>query len=136
MGDKIKINIWKRFKILYIENPEIILTPIIFIDKDQLIEHSRRPADMEIKVGERAKGAGIGKVVFDRGDNAGNFSSFTRLILKKKYLYGDDVRLYRGKIITCQSVKGRKLYLDGELISVPNESLEVRIGEKQLTVFG
>lgn len=78
---------------------------------------------------------GLAEIVFDRGDNVGNFSSFTRLILKKKYLYGDDVRLYRGKTITCQSVKGRRLYLDGELISVPNESLEIQIGEKQLHVL-
>ncbi len=78
---------------------------------------------------------GHAEIVFDQGDDPGNFASYTRLILKKKYLYGNEVRLYRGKAITCQPVRGRNLYLDGEMISVPNDILEIQIDQKQLSVF-
>jgi diacylglycerol kinase family enzyme len=78
---------------------------------------------------------GLAEVVFDQGNNAGSFSAFTRLTLRKKYLYGDDVRLYRGRAITCQSVKGSTLYLDGELIELPDDTLEIRISDKKLHVF-
>ena len=76
------------------------------------------------------------EIIFDAGAQAGNFSSFTRLILKKKYLYGDEVRLYRGRAITIEPVAGRRLYLDGELIELPADILDIRIGDKKLQVLG
>ncbi len=78
---------------------------------------------------------GHAEIVFDQGDDPGYFASYTRLILKKRYLYGNEVRLYRGKAITCQPVRGRSLYLDGEIISVPNDILEIHIDQKQLSVL-
>lgn len=78
---------------------------------------------------------GQAEIIFDQGDNPGEFSSFTRLIYKEKYLYGSKVRLYRGREIHCHPVKGRQLYLDGEIIKLPTSSLDVRIGERQLKVL-
>ncbi len=78
---------------------------------------------------------GTAEVIFDDGSEAGSFSSFTRQIFKRKYLYGAEVKLYRGKVISIQMVKGRTLYLDGELITVPNAVIEIVQGGKQLKVF-
>ena len=78
---------------------------------------------------------GIAEILLDHEANIGNFSRYTRLISRRKYLYGDDVRLYRGQSIICQLVKGRTLYIDGELIEIPSDVLEVKIGSEKLSVF-
>lgn len=78
---------------------------------------------------------GQAEIVFDEGNKIGEFSSFTRLIFKRKYLYGSQVKLFRGREITCHPVKGRQLYLDGEIIKLPSNSLEIKIGEQQLKVL-
>ncbi len=78
---------------------------------------------------------GYMEIIFDRGRGEGNFSAFTRSIVKGKYLYGDDIRLYRGKEITLQLLRGRTLYLDGELIELATDTLAVRVGDKQLRVL-
>lgn len=78
---------------------------------------------------------GRAEVIFDQESNLGNISAFTRLIFKRKYLYGDAVRLYRGQSITVQPVKGRRLYFDGELIDMPADTLEVKVGPEKLQVL-
>ena len=79
---------------------------------------------------------GTAEVVFDRGDQVGSFSGFARQIFKRKYLYGSEIALYRGRTISIQMVKGRTLYLDGELVTVPNPVLDVVFSGKQLKVLG
>ncbi|MDZ4723247.1 MAG: diacylglycerol kinase family protein [candidate division Zixibacteria bacterium] len=78
---------------------------------------------------------GSAEVIFDYGNHADEFSAYTRKIAKGEYVYGNIIRLYRGKVITCQPTKGKTLYLDGELIILPNNSLEVSMAPKQLTVL-
>jgi len=78
---------------------------------------------------------GHAEVIFDINPENDNFSAFTRLIHKGKYLYGDEVRLYRGSVISMQPVKGRRLCLDGELIKLPTDYVEVKIDEKKLQVL-
>jgi diacylglycerol kinase family enzyme len=78
---------------------------------------------------------GHAEVIFDNGDNIGNFSAFVRQVFKGKYTYGDEIRLYRGQIILWQAMKGRTLYLDGELLEIPTDTVEIRVGPGQLNVF-
>lgn len=75
------------------------------------------------------------EVIFDHGDQMGSLGQFVRQIAARKYLYGDAIRLYRGTTITVQPVHGRRLYLDGELIEIPHNVLEVQIGQRQVKVF-
>ena len=75
------------------------------------------------------------EIIFDRDGVPDDLSHYTRLIFKDKYLYGDKIGLYRGEIINVQPTKGRTLYLDGELLKLPDQSLEVSICEKRLKVF-
>ena len=78
---------------------------------------------------------GHAEVIFDTNPESGNFSAFTRLIHSGKYLYGDEIRLYRGQVISMQPVKGRTLCLDGELIKLPTDYVEVKIDEKKLQML-
>jgi len=78
---------------------------------------------------------GHAEVLFDTSPETGDFSAFTRLIFKKKFLYGDEVRLYRGKVISMQPVKGRTMCLDGELVELPTDFVEIKISEKKLQVL-
>jgi diacylglycerol kinase family enzyme len=78
---------------------------------------------------------GRAEVIFDHGNESTDFGTYTRQLFKKKYLYGNEIRLYRGSVIAVQPASGRTLYLDGELIQVPNNVLEVRVGPAQVKVF-
>ena len=75
------------------------------------------------------------EVIFDVRASMGDFSSFVRSIYKKKYLYGREIRMFRGRVMTIQSTKGRTLYLDGELIHLPTNALTITIGEQQVKIF-
>ena len=78
---------------------------------------------------------GQAEVKFDQGGQAGEFSSIFRAIQKGKFLYGNDVRMFRGGTINIQPVKGKVLYLDGELVPLPTTVLPVKIGEKHVKVL-
>ncbi len=75
------------------------------------------------------------EVIFDMGMKPDDASALTKALYKGKYLFGNDVRMYRGQTITIQPVKGRTLYLDGELIPLPTNVLSIKIGEKQVKAF-
>ncbi|MBU0983322.1 MAG: hypothetical protein KKA42_05600 [candidate division Zixibacteria bacterium] len=78
---------------------------------------------------------GCAEIIIDHGHNVGGFSSYARQISKKKYLYGSDIRLFRGRMISCQPMSGRPLYLDGEVVQLPAEVLDVQVGARKLKVF-
>ena len=78
---------------------------------------------------------GRAEVLFDVAPAAGDFSTFIRLISSRKYLYGDEIRLYRGRVISVQAVKDRRLCLDGEMIQLPTDTLEIKIEDKKLQVL-
>lgn len=78
---------------------------------------------------------GFAEVIFDRGRQMGEFSTFTRLIAKEKYLYGEDIQLYRGRVIEVQPGSARRMYIDGEIVEAPSEVLPIEIHEKKLKVF-
>jgi diacylglycerol kinase family enzyme len=78
---------------------------------------------------------GMAEIILDQGNDPGDFSAYTRLIFKREYLYGNEVRLYRGRQITIQPLKGRTLYLDGELLKLPTDILEIKVENKKLSVI-
>ncbi len=78
---------------------------------------------------------GLAEVIFDQGGAMGEFSTFTRLVAKRKYLYGEKVQLYRGRIIKLAPLKGRRLYIDGDLIEPADSELPIEVREKALKVF-
>ncbi len=78
---------------------------------------------------------GRAEVVFDVDASSDEVSSFIRQTFRRKHIYGQSVRLFRGSVITLQNVRNRTLYLDGELLDVPASIVEIEIAEKQLKVY-
>ena len=76
----------------------------------------------------------LAEVVFDVGSDS-KVAGFMYRIARGNYCYGDHVRQFRGRTITIQPSRGRTLYLDGELVSIPDNVLEIKVGAEQLKVF-
>ncbi len=75
------------------------------------------------------------EVIFDITHDKKNIASFTREIYKNKYIFNRDIKLFSGREISFQPVKNMNLYLDGEIIKLPNDFIDIKIGEEQLKVF-
>lgn len=79
---------------------------------------------------------GLIEVLCDQRPLLGNYSSFIRQIYKRNYLFGNEVCVYRGRSILCQPTEGRTLYIDGELVKLQTNSLDITIHGKQLLLLG
>lgn len=75
------------------------------------------------------------ELVFDADGSPKQLTDFIKQASKREYLFGSTIRLYRGASLTCHPIKGKQLYLDGELVTVPGPLLEVTLAEKQLRVI-
>lgn len=78
---------------------------------------------------------GCGEVTFDIGQGKPIISGYIRQIYKRKYLYADEIRMFRGARIAVSPVKGRKIYIDGEITTCPRDVLDIEIFEKKIRVF-
>jgi len=75
------------------------------------------------------------EIIFDIGRGQALFSSYIRQIYKRKYLYSDDIRMYRGTKITIAPTAGQQLYLDGEIIDAPSNELSIEVFPKRVRVL-
>ena len=78
---------------------------------------------------------GLAEITFDVGADTQEFSGFVREVYKKKQLFGDHFRLFRGRNIVIQPTRGDKLYLDGEIVELPTDAIEITIDQKKLNVY-
>lgn len=78
---------------------------------------------------------GKAEVIFDIGVGKAIFSSYARNIFKGKYIYSDDIRMYRGTKIAIGPVENRSMYVDGEIHKVKNPELHVEVFPKRIRVF-
>ena len=76
------------------------------------------------------------EVVFDAGATDKLIASYLRSVAAKQFVYGSQIRSFRGQAISIQPIKGCDLYLDGELVKVPDAVVDIHIGETQLKVLG
>lgn len=75
------------------------------------------------------------EIIFDVSATRGELGAYARRIHSGKFIYGSNIRLFRGAVVTVQPVQERTLYLDGELIELPTNLIEIKIEEKQLKVY-
>jgi diacylglycerol kinase family enzyme len=75
------------------------------------------------------------EIVFDVSGSESALATYLRQSAGGKYVYGSDIRLFRGQSINLLGVKGRKLYLDGEVVEIPTGVLEIQMADKQLQVY-
>lgn len=75
------------------------------------------------------------EVILGINPTAADLSAFVRESRNGKYVFGSAIRLFRGRQMSLQPVKGRTILLDGELIRLPMDLLEIEVGPKQLKVY-
>ena len=78
---------------------------------------------------------GKAEIVFDIGQAKANLSGFIRKIFKKKYIYTDEIRMYRGQKIIISPTAERKLYLDGEIVKLKETTLKVETFPSKIRVY-
>ncbi len=78
---------------------------------------------------------GQAEVIFDTAQGNETLLEWVKESARQKYLYGTDVKLYRGARISFDPADGMILYLDGELVELPTRTLEVVVESKKLRVF-
>lgn len=78
---------------------------------------------------------GKAEVVFDIGQGKANLSRFIRKIFKRKYIYADEIRMYRGRKISITPTSKRKLYLDGDIIELADSTLIIETFPNKIRVY-
>ncbi len=80
-------------------------------------------------------GDGLAEIIFEAPDNKAILSNFIRKIYKEKYLYEDEIRMFRGTKIIITPVDKQRLYLDGEIIALDQPSLDIEIFPEKIRLF-
>jgi len=75
------------------------------------------------------------EISFDAGDQKAIMSDYIRKIFKEKYLYSDEIRMFRGQLITLNNVSGRKLYIDGDIIRLGSGEFQVEVHPSRIRVY-
>lgn len=78
---------------------------------------------------------GLAEVLFDINVKPKEIGGMLKQLNSGKFIFGNDVRLYRGRTITIQPTAGMTLYLDGELLELPANIIEIEVGSKHLMVY-
>lgn len=78
---------------------------------------------------------GLAEIIFDPETGKAVMSGFIRKISKGKYIYTDEVRMYRGKKIMVTDVKGDLFYLDGDIIRNEKQDLEIEIFPAKIRIL-
>ncbi len=76
------------------------------------------------------------EVIFDFAASQRELGAYARQVFAGKFIYGSTVRLFRGAVVTIEPVLEQTMYLDGELIVLPTNTIDIKINEKQLKVYG
>ena len=77
----------------------------------------------------------LAEIIFDVGNAKKDISSFVKQVSKGNYIYGSNVRLYRGATIHMTPVNNRQVLLDGDIVNVEKNEIELSINEKKLKIF-
>jgi len=78
---------------------------------------------------------GCAEVIFDPEAGQAVISGYIRKIYRKKYIYTDEIMMYRGKKIIVEPVAGKKMYLDGEIWELKDPALEIEIFQGKIRLF-
>lgn len=76
------------------------------------------------------------EVFFDFAASDKHFRNFLKGIVSGNYVYGSEIRMFRGEKIILQPMKNEVIYVDGELIEIPSNIVEVSLSDSKLKVLG
>ncbi len=77
----------------------------------------------------------LAEIIFDVGNAKKDISSFVKQVSKGNYIYGSSIRLFRGATIHMTPLNNRQILLDGDLVNVGKDEIELSINEKKLKIF-
>ncbi len=75
------------------------------------------------------------EIVFDIGGGQAVLSKYIRQIHKRKYVYSDDIRMYRGSRVAIEPVDGLKVYIDGDITEASGGQLKIQIFPRRIRVL-
>ena len=75
------------------------------------------------------------EIIFDIGETQAIMSNYIRLIHKRKYIYSNDIRMFRGRRISITPVDGSHIYIDGEIIKSPTSELKIEIMDRKIRIY-
>jgi len=78
---------------------------------------------------------GLAEVIFDVNIKPKEIGGVLKKLNNGKFVYGDEIRLFRGRRISIQPTSGMTMYLDGELLELPADYIEIEVGSKHLMVY-
>ncbi len=61
---------------------------------------------------------------------------FLKQVYKGNYVFNGDIRQFRGRTIVITGTKGMELYVDGDVIPLMTNTVEIKMLDKQLQVLG
>ncbi len=75
------------------------------------------------------------EISFDTGHDKAIMSNYIRQIFKGKYMYSDDIRMFRGERIALSPIKQCDILVDGELHEVNMPKMDVEIFPNRIRVM-
>lgn len=78
---------------------------------------------------------GEGEVIFDAHCTDKNLGQYIRDVYKGRYVYGSEVRLYRGAYISFNPGANQVALVDGDLVELPEQDYSFHIGDAKLNLF-
>jgi len=75
------------------------------------------------------------EIIFDVDCSPKDLGHYVRAVYKGKYVYGSDVRLFRGGSIKIDSFPKGDVLLDGDVITASGSDILMEVGRHQLKVF-
>ncbi|KAA3633169.1 MAG: hypothetical protein DWP97_09725, partial [Calditrichaeota bacterium] len=78
---------------------------------------------------------GIAELIFNYEKDNKTTSQFIKKLYKNKYIYGSDIKQFRGKQINIEPVNGQKMNLDGELIDMKYDIIDIEIKSRKFKIF-
>lgn len=115
--------------VLSVDEFKFKIAPLIL--NVNLLSHAVRLPFMPAAVDDDGKM----EITFDTGKGEAILSSYVRKIFTEKYVYSDEIKMYRGKKITIAPIAGNKVYLDGEIKRFEKGSLEIEVLPSRIRIF-
>ena len=78
---------------------------------------------------------GIAELIFNYEKDSKTTSQFIKKLYKNRYIYGSDIKQFRGKQINIHPVNEQKMYLDGELTEMKYDILDLEIISRKFKIF-
>ncbi|MBU8932482.1 MAG: hypothetical protein KOO62_00600 [candidate division Zixibacteria bacterium] len=75
------------------------------------------------------------EVIFDVECDDRDLGNYVRQVYKGKYLYGNEVRLFRGSVIHLHSVRQQQVLIDGEKVHLSTNEVEMQVSNQSLKIF-